>query len=175
MAKPPATADETAQAAETAAEETTAEGNGGVGMRFPLPAGKVTPIQLKNELVRRGLAPKDIKPQQFYTFVKNPGKTDPFPVMHYDEDGIEYDKPQINDGETRAWTRPGLDLEAGVQWWERRKTRTGTSGKPGGTSGKPRGDAAVEGGEDRYENVGSDELAGEDPWGQQDSGFQEAE
>src|ERR1700746_3532227 len=107
-------------------------------MRFSLPDGKDTQIHPKNELVKSGPAPKDIKPQQFYTFVKNPGKQDPFPVKHYDEDGIEYDEPQINEGETRAWTRPGLDLEEGVAWYERRKARGGTSGKPAGTSGKPR-------------------------------------
>jgi hypothetical protein len=121
--------------AQASGEEATAGSNGGA-QRFALPDGKVTPIQLKNELVKRGLAPKDIKPQQFYTYVKNPGKQDPFPVMHYDEDGQEYGTAQINEGETRAWTRPGLDLEAGVEWWTRRKERVGTSGKPGST-GKP--------------------------------------
>src|ERR1700745_3578641 len=133
------TATETETPEETGAAAETVENNGGgVGMRFSRPHSKVTPIQLKNELVKRGLAPKDIKPQQFYTFVKNPGKQDPFPVKHYDEDGIEYDEPQINEGETRAWTRPGLDLEEGVAWYERRKARGGTPGKPAGTSGKPR-------------------------------------
>jgi hypothetical protein len=138
MAKSTATETETPQEQDGAAAETV-ETNGAGGTRFGLPDGKVTPIQLKNELVKRGHAPKDIKPQQFYTFVKNPGKTDPFPVKHYDEDGIEYDEPQVNDGETRAWTRPGLDLEEGVAWYLRRQQRTGTSGKPGtaGTSGKP--------------------------------------
>jgi hypothetical protein len=135
------TAEDTVAAGETVDENTEgAEGtetsNGGT-QRFGLPEGKVTPIQLKNELVKRGHAPKDIKPQQFYTFVKNPGKQDPFPVKHYDEDGIEYDTAQINEGETRAWTRPGLDLEEGVEWYTRRKARGGTSGKPAGTSGKP--------------------------------------
>jgi len=162
------TATETETPEDTGAAADTGETNGGVGMRFSLPAGKVTPIQLKNELVKRGLAPKDIKPQQFYTFVKNPGKTDPFPVKHYDEDGIEYDDPQINEGETRAWTRPGLDLEAGVEWWQRRKERTGTSGKPAGTSGKPRdGQAST-----------STEESGEDVQlevGEEDSFFSEAE
>jgi hypothetical protein len=155
MARHTATDTETSEETEAAAE--TVEGNGGgAGMRFNLPAGKVTPIQLKNELVKRGLAPKDIKPQQFYTFVKNPGKTDPFPVMHYDEDGIEYDQPQINEGETRAWTRPGLNLEDGVAWWERRKARGGTSGKPAGTSGKPRGDQPAAAASSEYDQPSSE-------------------
>ncbi len=134
------TPDSTGAADETADETTESTSNGGGTQRFNLPEGKVTPIQLKNELVKRGHAPKDIKPQQFYTFVRNPGKQDPFPVKHYDEDGIEYDEAQVNDGETRAWTRPGLDLEEGVEWFLRRKQRGGTSGKPG-SSGKPQGQA----------------------------------
>jgi hypothetical protein len=142
MAKSTATETETPEVTDGAAAETVDESTtvatGVGGSKFNLPAGKVTPIQLKNELVKRGHAPADIKPQQFYTFVKNPGKQDPFPVKHYDEDGIEYDTAQVNPGETRAWTRPGLDMEAGVEWFLRRKERTGTSGKPGGTSGKPR-------------------------------------
>jgi hypothetical protein len=169
MARSTATETETPEEAGAAAD--TVETNGGaVGTRFPLPDGKVTPIQLKNELVKRGLAPKDIKPQQFYTFVKNPGKTDPFPVKHYDEDGIEYDEPQINDGETRAWTRPGLDLEEGVAWYQRRAARTGTSGKPGGTSGKPRGTEA------QANQIEGDELeTSSDPWANSDDTFVEAE
>jgi hypothetical protein len=174
---PRQTATETAQADETVGEGEVSgtQADAGTGMqRFALPEGKITPIQLKNELVKRGLAPKDIKPQQFYTYVKNPGKTDPFPVKHYDEDGIEYDTPQINDGETRAWTRPGLDLEEGVAWWERRKTRTGTSGKPGGTSGKPRGDGQAtteEGEQPNAEYADAGEVQGEEV----DSFFVEAE
>jgi hypothetical protein len=90
--------------------------------RFPLPAGKVTPIGLKNELVRLGKAPADIKPQMFYTFVKNPGKNDPFPVKHYDAAGKEYDTPMVQG--TLTITRPGLVLEDGVAWWDRRKARS---------------------------------------------------
>jgi hypothetical protein len=90
--------------------------------RFPLPAGKVTPIGLKNALVQQGKAPADIKPQMFYTFVKNPGKNDPFPVKHYDAAGKEYDTPMVQG--TVTITRPGLDLEAGVAWWDRRRARS---------------------------------------------------
>lgn len=106
------TATETTQAADTAAEVST---------RFPLPDGKVTPIQLKNKLVQLGLAPKAIKPQVFYTFVNNPGKTDPFPVKHYAEDGTEHVQKGGPDGNVN--TRPGLDLDEGVEWYKRRQAR----------------------------------------------------
>ena len=105
------TATDTAQADETAAPST----------RFPLPEGKVTPIQLKNKLIQLGKTAKSTQPQMFYTFVNNPGKTDPFPVKHYAEDGTEYAQKGGPDGNVA--TRPGLDLDEGVAWWDRRKAR----------------------------------------------------
>src|SRR5260370_33606284 len=99
------TPDSTGAADETDDETTESTSNGGGTQRFNLPEGKVTPIQLKNELVKRGHAPKDIKPPQFYTFVRNPGKQDPVPVKHYDEDGIEDDEVQRYDAQAGAGTR----------------------------------------------------------------------
>jgi len=108
--------------AETATEtENTAAETAAPNTRFPLPEGKVTPIQLKNKLVQLGKTPKITQPQMFYTFVNNPGKADPFPVKHYAEDGTEYAQKGGPDGTVN--TRPGLDMDEGVAWWDRRKTR----------------------------------------------------
>jgi hypothetical protein len=115
MAETAAETEETTAATETAAPVAK--------KRHDVPDDKVTPIALKNHLVKEGLAPKDTKPQQFYTFVKNPGKNDPFPAKHYDADGNEYSEPQTHPETGDVTTRPGLDLEAGVAWWKRRLER----------------------------------------------------
>jgi hypothetical protein len=108
--------------AETATEtENTAAETAAPNTRFSLPEGKVTPIQLKNKLIQLGKTPKATQPQMFYTFVNNPGKADPFPVKHYAEDGTEY--PQKGGPDGNVNTRPGLDLDEGVAWWDRRKAR----------------------------------------------------
>ena len=107
--------------AETATETVQADETAAVNTRFPLPEGKVTPIQLKNKLIQLGKTPKATQPQMFYTFVNNPGKADPFPVKHYAEDGTEYAQKGGSDGNVS--TRPGLDMDEGVAWWDRRKTR----------------------------------------------------
>jgi hypothetical protein len=91
--------------------------------KFPLPAGIIAPIGLKNELIRRGLAPPDTRSQVFYAYVKNPGLADPFPVRFFDEDGSEYDRHQFRDGQSEPFTRPGLYLDEGIAWWQRRQDR----------------------------------------------------
>jgi hypothetical protein len=111
------TQEESSAATETAAAATET--------RVAVPSNKVPPIGLKNELIKRGLAPKDTKPQTFYTFVNNPGKNDPFPVVHVDENGEEHDSKGGPDGRK---TRPVLDLEEGVEWWKRRIERIKNKG-----------------------------------------------
>jgi hypothetical protein len=86
--------------------------------RFPLPTGVVTPIELRNHLVKENIAAATLKPQQMYAYVKAPGKTDPFPVKWYDEAGNVYDKAQAD-----VLTRPGIDgMQNGVDWYIRRNT-----------------------------------------------------
>ena len=86
--------------------------------RFALPDGVVTPIQLRNHLVKERIAAETLKPQQMYAYVKAPGKTDPFPVKWYDEDGNVYDKAQAD-----VLTRPGVaSMQEGVDWYIRRNT-----------------------------------------------------
>jgi len=90
--------------------------------RFPLPTGVATPIQLRNELVRLGIAPAALKPQQTYAWVKAPGKNDPFPVKWYDAEGNVYDKQPA--GDNAPLTRPGIPtMQEGIDWYQRRATR----------------------------------------------------
>jgi hypothetical protein len=114
--------DENTEATETAA---TAK------KRHDVPDGIVTPIALKNHLVKEGLAPKDTKPQQFYAFVKSPGKNDPFPVKHYDAEGNEYGEAQTHPETGETTTRPGLLLDEGVAWWKRRLERVANKSTAG--------------------------------------------
>jgi hypothetical protein len=91
--------------------------------RPPLPEGIVSPITALNHLKQKGHAPQDFKPQQMYGFVKNPGKTDPFPVKHYDAEGNEHAAPKVDEhGITR--TRPGVKISEVVDWWGRKGERT---------------------------------------------------
>jgi hypothetical protein len=84
--------------------------------KAPLPEGIVSPIQARNHLVTKGLAPATLKPQQMYGFVKSPGKANPFPVKHYDADGSVHDEPQISEhGVTTS--RPGVELAKIETWW----------------------------------------------------------
>ena len=103
----------TAEAAQAAPAVPTA--------RFPLPAPAVPPITLRNELVKQGLAPATLKPQQAYAWVKSPGKNDPFPVKWYDAAGNVYDTQPA--GDTAPLTRPGVtSLEDGIAWYQRKAT-----------------------------------------------------
>jgi hypothetical protein len=92
---------------------------GPINTRFKLPAGAVTPIELRNYLVENGYAAQSLKPQQAYAWVKNPGKTNPFPVKFYEPDGTVHDTQPAG-----KLTRPGIpSMEVGVQWFvDRAKT-----------------------------------------------------
>jgi hypothetical protein len=87
--------------------------------RFKLPKGVVTPIELRNHLVEEGIAPETLKPQQMYAWVKSPGKTNPFPVKWYEEDGTVHDEQPGG-----VLTRPGLpNLEEAVEWYVAKSTQ----------------------------------------------------
>jgi hypothetical protein len=136
---------ETQETETAAAPAANATGN----TRFPLPDGIVTPIQVKNHLVQKGHAPKDTKPQVFYTFVNSssPKQADPFPVKHYEEDGTAHDVKGGPDG--NKVTRPGLVLEDAVAWFLRRKERLANKGTTEGSAATseaaaPADDAQVE-------------------------------
>jgi hypothetical protein len=89
--------------------------------RFKLPTDVITPIELRNRLVKDGLMAETTKPQQMYAWVKSPGKTDPFPVKFYDAAGNVYDKQPA--GDDAPLTRPGVEsYEVGKEWWERKRT-----------------------------------------------------
>jgi hypothetical protein len=113
------------QAAPTADGGQAAPATGAVAtgkQRPQLPEGIVSPISALNTLKQRGLAAQDFKPQQMYGFVKNPGKTDAFPVKHYDAQGNEFDQPQINEHGITT-TRPGVKVDEIVAWWGRKGER----------------------------------------------------
>jgi hypothetical protein len=120
--------------------------------RFPLPSGVVTPIELRNFLVEQGYAAESLKPQQAYAWVKNPGKTNPFPVKFYEEDGTVHDTQPGG-----LLTRPGIpSMQEGVDWFMTRATA------------KP---AAAEA---HAEEGGQDEAAADEP-AEDDEHFEEAE
>jgi hypothetical protein len=121
-------ADQTADENEATVSPTT-PGTG--AQRHQLPEGIVSPIAALNHLKSKGhkheskgliKAPQDFKPQQMYGFVKNPGKVDPFPVKHYDADGMEYTDAQVNDHGITT-TRPGVKLAEVGDWWSRADER----------------------------------------------------
>jgi len=86
--------------------------------RHKLPDGVHTPIEFRNHIVTKGIAPADLKPQQVYGWVKSPGKGEArFPVAHYDAQGNKFDTAQINEHGVTL-TRPGVILEAAIEWYK---------------------------------------------------------
>jgi predicted transcriptional regulator len=112
---------------ETPAEETeqvdtpeaSAEGTEPKGKKEPargqLPDGYVTPIGLAKVLTERGLHQNrqgetvEVRPQMVYSYIKNAPKDDKFP------------SETITDSIGKE--RNAVQLEAGVQWWERKNAR----------------------------------------------------
>jgi hypothetical protein len=125
--------------------------------RFPLPTGVVTPIELRNHLVKENIAPATMKPQQMYAWVKSPGKTDPFPVKWYDVDGKVYDKQP-----TDRLTRPGIaSMEIGVEWYKRRLTATPTA-PAASTADAATADQVAGTADDEITDANTDEDAGDE-------------
>lgn len=83
--------------------------------RPKVPEGYVTPIQFRNALVEQDKAPADLRPQVIYTYVKNPGKGDPFPVKYTDGETVK--------DEQWEGTRPCLVLQEALDWWDRKAAR----------------------------------------------------
>lgn len=90
--------------------------------KHKVPEGIATPIEALNAMKQKQLVPADFPPQRMYGFVKSPGKTDPFPVKHYDADGTEYDTPQL-DATGHTTTRPGVVIDEVIAWWGRKGQR----------------------------------------------------
>jgi hypothetical protein len=153
-------ADETAELEAELATEATAEGGGEqtgsedgkaepkpagavpVGkQRPPLPDGVVSPIGALNHLKQKGHAPADFKPQQMYGFVKSPGKTDPFPVQHYDATGTAFNEPQVNEHGITT-TRPGVKTDEVVIWWSRKGERDAAKAKERAEKAKAKAEKA---------------------------------
>ena len=95
--------------------------------RPPVPAGYDTPINFAHALTARlqgegKLAEgEDFRPQVVYSYIKNPGKTNSFPVHYVDPAGVEYEGA----GEG---VRPLLKVEDGVfveamAWWDDKEER----------------------------------------------------
>jgi len=93
-----------------------------------LPEGIVSPITALNALKQKGVVPADYKPQQMYGHVKSPGKTDPFPVKHYDATGQVYDSAQVNEHGITV-TRPGVVTAEIETWWGRKGERDAAKAK----------------------------------------------
>lgn len=105
---------------ETATETKTAKPKA-EPVRVSVPDGYLTPIQFKNELVKRGLVPEDFRPQMAYAWVKSPGKVNPFPVKWTDGENIYEAKAEADQGAPEGKEgRPVVELEAGLAWFEER-------------------------------------------------------
>lgn len=87
--------------------------------RGELPEGYVTPIGFAKILGERGLQRNrggevvtDVRPQMVYSYIKNAPKDDAFPLETI-TDSIGKERQVVN-------------VEAGVEWWERKNERTAT-------------------------------------------------
>lgn len=119
---------ETAQPAAETAEATPTDPAAPVAeapkapTRHKVPEGIATPIEALHAMKQRNLVPQDFPPQRMYGFVKNPGKTDPFPVKHYDAAGVAHDDVVINEHGVTL-TRPGVVLDEVIAWWNGKGAR----------------------------------------------------
>jgi hypothetical protein len=96
--------------------------------RPPVPAGYNTPINFAHALTARLQAEgklaegEDFRPQVVYSYIKNPGKTNSFPVHFMDPAGVEYE----GDGEG---VRPLLKVDdegnfaEAMAWWDDKEER----------------------------------------------------
>jgi hypothetical protein len=90
--------------------------------KHKVPDGWATPIEALNVMKTQGLVPQDFPPQRMYGFVKSPGKTDPFPVKHFDAAGVQYDTAQLDEG-GHTITRPGVQTDQVIEWWKGKGAR----------------------------------------------------
>jgi hypothetical protein len=99
----PAEVAETDTPAENGPEATASEPKAAKAPARPTPPeGFVTPIQFRNELVKRGLVSENFRPQVVYSYINSPAKNDPFPV-HTNKEGSEGGRPLVNIEEGLAW------------------------------------------------------------------------
>jgi hypothetical protein len=98
-----------AQAGEsdTPAAQTDEKAKEAKATRPKLPDGFVSPIEFRNQLakpVEEGGRGTDIRPQIVYSYIRNGGKTDPFPF-------------EMQNG------RPALKMADALAWWDRKEAR----------------------------------------------------
>jgi hypothetical protein len=98
------------------------------GKRAKLPAGWGTPIEFAHALTARLQGEGTLKegevfkPQVVYSYIKNQGKANPFPVYYVTEDGMVKE----TDDDT---TRPALKLDENgnfaeaMTWWDDKESR----------------------------------------------------
>jgi len=89
---------------ETVAEGTETPAKESKSTRPKLEEGYVSPIEFRNELVKSGRVTDDFRPQVIYSYIRNGGKNNPFPV--HDSNG-----------------RPAIKLEEGFAWWDAKEAR----------------------------------------------------
>src|SRR5262249_14113557 len=96
--------------------------------RPPVPAGWGTPIQFAKVLTEKGhtegwLAEgEEFKPQVVYSYVKNPGKNNPFPVHHVGPDGTEYESDWEGSRPLLKLDENSVFTEA-LEWWDAKEER----------------------------------------------------
>jgi hypothetical protein len=95
---------------DTEVEQVEASENGAVtggqkATRPELPEGLVSPIAFAKLLTERYNLNPALRPQQIYSYIRNPGKDDPFPT-------------QPAEGRAAA-----INAEDGFAWWDRKEER----------------------------------------------------
>jgi hypothetical protein len=96
--------------------------------RAPVPAGYDTPINFAHALTARlqgegKLAEgEDFRPQVVYSYIKNPGKTNSFPVHYVDPAGVEYEGAGEGVRPLLKVDDEGNFTEA-MEWWDAKETR----------------------------------------------------
>jgi hypothetical protein len=111
--------------------------------KHKVPDGWATPIEALHALKQQGLVSQDFPPQRMYGFVKNPGKTDPFPVKHFDAEGVQYDTPQLGPDGINPRTRPGVKTDEVIAWWKGKGDRDKAKAEAKAAKAKAKEEAAA--------------------------------
>jgi hypothetical protein len=108
-----------------------------------LPDGWIPPVEFRHMLVEEGLAPDTLNSAQIYILSRS-AATNGMPVKHFDAAHNQYDTLQV-DADGITITRPGIDPEAGREWWQNRpKRQPGGAKKVAETKEEPKEEGASE-------------------------------